>query len=476
MTQKNLNHWVNKLEDSDLPILGKTMDVLKSAEKFIDAHSSQLTETILKDPNMTASVLKLANSALYSRNKKISTISRAILSLGFEAIRSLCISSLILESLPQETNPYLHKAIANAFQSALQARNLANQKGVDNSETIYIAALLYNLGEIAFWCSDDDQKMDMVSALDKGMNIKQAQEKVLGFSFNQLTMAMTKQWRISDVLQESLMRKDAPDSASRAVVLSQQLIRALPGGWEHPEVIQLMKKASKYSVCNLEKMKEITAKSAEASSQALKILGLSSAAESILLPPGSELNLNQKNQDENSLDFPQGDEKLQMNILRDLTLLAVGSTLDVNVVLQLVLEGIYKGIGMDRALVALIIPQKKIIQGKYSMQVEPDDLKSRFHFNISELKTDPLLSQVIQKNEVLTNVKFNDSNSTVASPLIENKIETEAFLCGPLIMQKKCVGLFYADRKPSKRDITSEEFEAFKFFVGQATLCLRNLN
>ncbi len=475
MSEKKLKSWVKKLENANLPVMGKTVDVLRTAEQFVNAHSSQLTETILQDPNMTASVLKLANSALYSRNKKISTISRAILVLGFEAIRSICVSAMVLEAVGKTSSIHLLQAVAFSFQSAVQAKMFAVEKEDEDPESIYIAALLFNLGEIAFWSSGDSLTIKMSEALDSGMSLKRAQEEILGFSLNQLTLTMTKQWNISDVLQEALLHKDSPDSSSRAVVLSNKLARALPGGWEHPEVKKLIVSASKYAACNVEKLNEILGEAAETSAITLSSMGLKKAAGYILLPPGSKV-LGKDNEQNRSLgQYPEPDEKLQMSILRDLSMLAVGEKLDVNVVLQLVLEGVSKGIGMDRALVALILPNKNALIGKYIVQSEPDSFKDKFSFPLKDVKADPLLSSVIQEQKVVCNVKLNDANVAISSPVLVDGLNVKELMVGPLVLKGRCVGIFYADRAPSKRPITGDALESFKFFVSQATLCLRSV-
>ncbi len=540
MKAKKLEDWVKKLEHAQLPIMGKTVDVLRTAEQFVQAHASKLTGTILQDTNMTASILKLANSALYSRNNKISTVSRAILTLGFEAIRSICISSLVLDSITKKSSPYLQQSVAYSFQSAVQAKLLAIEKGERKPETIYIAALLYNLGEIAFWSSSDPLTFKMHEAIHNGSNFEDAQKQVLGFSFNKLTLAMTQDWKLSDVLSEALGATVKEGSNAQLVTMSNELVRELPNGWEQPKVVDWLDKASKLLDCKYERVNEVIHTASETTITTLRKLGLKQASSYIPLPPKSKIKKHdpkliqmsqtgfikeqQKQQSSNkknkilpssiqppmqeqqqqsiALNKSQGNgidvggekrnkagtvepieqavnylkpnTKLQMSILSDLSKLASEKKIDVNVVLQLVLEGMYKGMGMDRALISLMIPSKDLLVSKYLVQLKESDLKRTFKYSLTDVKKEPLLLQVINHRKVVSNIAHSGNNAT-GCDLITSSLGVKQFIAGPLVMKEKCVGIFYTDRQLSGRMITQQSIESFKIFVSQATLCLQRI-
>ena len=50
-----------------------------------DYTTKELAGVILKDPSLTAQLLRIVNSSLYSPSKKISTINQAIVALGITA-------------------------------------------------------------------------------------------------------------------------------------------------------------------------------------------------------------------------------------------------------------------------------------------------------------------------------------------------------------------------------------------------------
>jgi len=533
MTEKNLEFWVKKMQRMELPIMGKTVDVLRTAEQFIEAHSSKITETILQDTNMTASILKLANSALYSRKGNISTISRAILTLGFEVIRSICISSLLLDSITQKSSPYLQQAIAYSFQSAVQAKMLAEENRVDKPEAIYIAALLYNLGEIAFWSSGDKLTFAMSEAIHNGANFEKTQQKLLGFQFTELTKSMTKDWKLSDMLLDALDQNVVRSSVhSQLIVLSNKISRELAKGWEHDEVKHQINHTAKLLNLKSERITEVLCNASDITISTLRNLKLKNAAAYIPLPPKSKLRKHEpkiididqtafklaskqqqdfQNNTEHAktnidpkiaeqadqtvvlkkntvlppdsealqinkhLKFLKPDVSLQMSILRDLSMLATENKLDINLILQLVLEGMYKGMGMDRALVSLIIPSQNLLMCKYVVEAVPSGIKERFRFAYSDIKQEMLLLQILEQHKVVSNALAVNKKSP-SSKLITDALGVNEFIAGPLVVKDKCVGIFYTDRQLSGRAIAEDSIESFKFFVSQATLCLRNIH
>ena len=56
-----------------------------------------LTDLIQIDPPLTAKVLRLANSAYYSPREKVSEITRAVIWVGYDAIKELAINQKVCE-------------------------------------------------------------------------------------------------------------------------------------------------------------------------------------------------------------------------------------------------------------------------------------------------------------------------------------------------------------------------------------------
>jgi HD-like signal output (HDOD) protein len=68
-----------------MPVLNNVAMELNNMSGSEDADANRLAEVILKDPNLTSHVLKVANSVQYNYSKAtINTVSRAVVLIGLK--------------------------------------------------------------------------------------------------------------------------------------------------------------------------------------------------------------------------------------------------------------------------------------------------------------------------------------------------------------------------------------------------------
>jgi len=81
----------------DLPTLPVVFQELFSRMQDDDAQVSELSDIISRDQALTAKILKLVNSAFYGQASQITTISRAIIIMGFQSVRSAALGVSVFE-------------------------------------------------------------------------------------------------------------------------------------------------------------------------------------------------------------------------------------------------------------------------------------------------------------------------------------------------------------------------------------------
>ena len=152
---EQLESWVQRLVNGSMPIFTRTVQAIAATAGRDDSSFSELAWSILQDPGLTAQVLKLSNGIYYNPSgRRINTVSRALMRLGFKTVREMCLSIALVESVLAN----LHRdkvalEIARAFHSAAQAKNIAVLRQLPSPEEVFIAALLSRIGQIAFWFS-----------------------------------------------------------------------------------------------------------------------------------------------------------------------------------------------------------------------------------------------------------------------------------------------------------------------------------
>lgn len=465
--KRSLDEWVQALSRAELPVLGRTVTQLASVNDYLSSHAAELVRVILHDPNMTAKVLRLANSVLYNQARKpINTVSRAIVVLGYEAIRSICLATFVLEKAASGTmQEQLQREVARSFHAAVQAKSMAELRGDTDSEEIFIAALLFHLGEMAFWCFGDASAKAMSEALAGGMAPTEAQSEIMGFRFTALTLALTREWGISPVLQEALQSRDTPESRSRGIRLSHQLVQAIEQGWDSIPTQDSIRTVSQYLKLETRQARQAVYNNALLALDTLSELGMTQAGRLVPMPPGLT--------DEAAAPPPRPvlapNPALQLSILRELTTM-VGGSADINLILQHVLEGLHRGVGFERAVFALVNPQRTLLTGKYAVQEVSSDLVQAFRFALDGHQAP--LAPVVQSREMIWGARHTSSPLSAA---VRAALGADDFLLAPLWVNNRLIGAFYADCAVSRRAITQDDADAFQLFVAQAGLCLQML-
>ncbi|MFT5451372.1 MAG: HD-like signal output (HDOD) protein [Enterobacterales bacterium] len=474
---ESLKEWINYLAEEEFPVLSKTMSRLGNLDDLVNYFSSEMASIILQDPNMTARVLKMANSAHYNVGmKKINTVSRAVMFLGYDVIRSICLSSGVFQQLlKKDPSKRLLRGISSSFQSAVQSQQFSEARKDDNSEELFIASMLFHMGEMAFWTFGGTAAKEINELMiDEGFTQIEAQEEVLGFRLSELTFGLAERWGMGNILLNALRRKDTPESASRNIILSHRLLNVASRGWGKSITKKVINELSCYANLSLEETRNVIINSAETTVEVLKGHGFTELINNISFPPGTNIDLSEyqprkveivKKRDKKILKKP--DQDAIVNILNELEAMEnESSELDINFVLQLVLEGVHRGVGMDRALVSFIDHKAGKLAGKYAVQDKNSNLVTEFSFTITST---PLFQKVIKDKKCIWSKKA--VHGPMAGELLAKFkviLGTNDFLAGPMLIQGRPLGMYYADRQFSGQKLTLGDFEAFQVVVKRA--------
>ena len=163
----------------------------------------KLSKAILHDQALASCLLKVANSVQHLSVNKVSTVSRASVVLGIQAVKNICLTSRLVEGLlaNKDLDVHVHQqltqSMANSFHAGLLAKMMAPQYAEDTQEELYLAAMLYRIGETAFWGVGGDSAKSLATFVDTTPAIFQKKcHKELGGDFTQLSGELAKTWSL----------------------------------------------------------------------------------------------------------------------------------------------------------------------------------------------------------------------------------------------------------------------------------------
>jgi hypothetical protein len=330
-------------------------------------------------------------------------------------------------------------------------------------EEVFIATLLKHIGSISFWCFCGEQGERIQALVNKGnCSREEAETQVLGFKLTELGACLSKAWKLGGLIEESI--KPGVKSKNPRVGLVHL-------GCEITEALKEGAGSEKYNACIrkiealtnepkkviIEKLQNNIATASDIACQ----FGATDAA--MLIQSGLDKDVDLE---ESSLVIDN--KQLQLHISQDIISI-ISDQFDINLLLETVLEGIHRGIGMDRTVFSLLVPDKKSLKEKLSLGWRKDSYEHKVTFYISETPA---------------NIFFHVLSGTQAfwgKPLVNGKLYTlrdinvigknECFVM-PVFSNNTPIGLIYTDRGITNQPLTEEDFSAFKYFSQQANIGL----
>lgn len=195
---------------ADFPALSDTVARIHRVASSDEESIAALTHEILKDVALTQKLLRLVNNVQYARPGRatISTVSRAVSLVGFDTVRNLALSLVLLDHLPDRDQAgRMREEFLRALLAALLAQELC--RAVEGGEEAFLAALFQNLGRmlVAFYCPEQAQRMrERLASGTLAGGEEAAALQVLGLGLEDLGVGVARAWSLPESLQRAMRR------------------------------------------------------------------------------------------------------------------------------------------------------------------------------------------------------------------------------------------------------------------------------
>lgn len=460
-------------EESNLPTLGasitKVVEITSSSEDPV----AKLAHFVLADVALTQKILRLSNTIHYrtSSGAPVTTISRAIFLLGFNSIKTSAMAMLLVDCFKDKSHANsVRRELIQALCASIVGREMAQRGRFQDGEEAAVAALFKNVGKVLVASFDHPLYARIQAMLQTGKTSSQeASDVLLGCSYERFGELALQEWNIPDTIIQSLAPLPAGELkkvntraewlrqvASFSDALASVIMTA--GGANMTEkarpLLQRYGKALELDQAMLDDMlvrvELETRQLAKSMDIAMSDMHTGDEVDANGVPNELLMQDYDSGEIQNDQRHPSGKPMQARDLLlagvQDVTQMLASESFKLNDLILLVLETLYSSMGFRFAAVCLRDLQSVRYVARLAIGENYLERQKGFAF---PGKPDQNLFHLAMVN----NVDLMISDASV--PKIQNLLpewhrkllpDARSFIILPLVIQKKPLGLFYADR------------------------------
>jgi len=431
----------------------------------------------------------------------------------------------------------IKQAILSSFLSGILARDIADRLKAKETEEIFICSLLHNLGRLLVMYYYPEQFDRIQALVEKSdIDEDKAASEVLGSSYNDLGMQVAGSWGLPKIIISSmealpdreLKAKKGNVDMTRALSCfsnslyeiagkeadlekKQDLLRTMLKKFEHVipmsenQISSLVdtanEKATKHSDmlgltrqqnAMLRKMRfrdEPIAVDKEAGfsgrsapterpardKPALAARETPPSRKEFFNPEKLDLDLFQIQETfepEPSDAFNEERRLVFMNGIQEITNSLLDDDHNLDSVLTMIIETIYRGLEFSRVLICIKDPRTKMMNARFGLGRHLNELLKMFQFTI-KVSSDIFNRAVNEGRDIYISDTENPAIVACLPSWYSGILRAPSFVVYPIVINKNCIGLIYADMKGGEGTVTPEKLHHLKTLRNQVVLAIK---
>jgi HD-like signal output (HDOD) protein len=503
-------------QKKEFPALSESVSAINRIVHSDKESISALTNAVLMDVALTSKILKLVNSSFYkpAGAGTISTISHAVVILGFDTIRNIVISLLLFDQMQNRSQAkQLMEECARSILTGVIAKEVGAGMKIKNPEELFVCAMLSNLGRllVTYYFPEEAEIISKIVAVEE-ISADAAACRVLGISLSELGTEVAKIWGFPERMvrcMDNLVPRSAgkPNSADEMLRFTSSIARDLASQMidnteSEPGAVaaaafesckrQLPMDARAFGTAISSAMGKFTEYARAVSfpiakSPSAQRIAKSAQAPMAAVPPtpsagapasaaasaeAASISLNGSVMpDSPTPDSPDTSALLSAGI-QDLSNALVEER-PLSDILRIMMEAMYRAVGLRNIVLAVRDARTNMICGRFGLGPEIDERVKRLRFPV------PYAADVFH---VAMEKNLDIIISDTADPKIVDKlpewyrsgIAAPTFMLLPLIVKNSKFGLIYADQAAVNAiRIGEAELKLLRTLRNQALIAIR---
>ncbi|MFY9326518.1 MAG: HDOD domain-containing protein [Georgfuchsia sp.] len=502
---------------SEFPALSDSVSAINKLTNSDKESINKLSNTILRDYALTNKILRIVNTAYFRQagGGNISTVSRAVIVLGFDAIRNIAITVLLFEHMQDKGSARdLKESFLRSNLAALVARDASSKFMARDTEEAFICAMFRDLGQLlALYYFPEEVDAIRILMQQKQLSETVASTQVLGISLEELEIEIARGWGFPPSivnsmrsLPEGLVKKPETRDEMLRVVSSfanevciliasttnenrADAIRALSSRFNDGMMFpaKQLQKLVERSSFELEQIATTLHVNLKQSPFACQIKAFTRQGEPKAVVAGQSISLgktladggmtlvNDPIPDVEGSDEAEGcgnSESVLTAGIQDISNSLVDD-FSLNDILRIILETMYRAIGFKRVLFCLKDVRNGMMAGRFGFGPDTAEIVKHFRFPLAYAPDVFHLSSSKGADILISNIDDAKIADKIPAWYRQN-VPARTFVLLPLNIKHQQLALIYCDMdKPGAIVFSERELQLLKTLRNQAVLAIK---
>ena len=215
---------IQKLEEligsvEDLPTLPGVVAKISKMTVCPQTNAADIGKLISNDPALSSKILRLVNSSYYGFPRRISSVTKAIVLLGFSKVKNMAISASVVDLFRTTADVEGFDFVVfwqHAVATAVAAEVIAKAKAPHIADDAFVGGLLSNIGKVLLASTIPKRySFTLATARKNHLFVSEAEEETLGTTSGRAASLLAEAWNFPELLTETLRFIDHPENMRR---------------------------------------------------------------------------------------------------------------------------------------------------------------------------------------------------------------------------------------------------------------------
>lgn len=183
-----------------------------------ESSAQDLMNAVLPDQSMCLAILKIANSAFFGQQKKVKSIERAVMVLGFNEVQSIILSKAVVGAFSEYLNGYKKEIDAfweHSFTTGLAAKIIAEHYNLPSGD-LFAGGLIHDVGKLILFLTYIDTYSPEQWMTELSSQEKMRQEHTdFSLDHTEVALKLLTYWSLPDMLINAVRHHHKPENAEK---------------------------------------------------------------------------------------------------------------------------------------------------------------------------------------------------------------------------------------------------------------------